>query len=498
MQHYATSCKKGTKHADLLQLLNPIALLSMAAVIIPVLVHLWNVRKGKTLRIGSIALLAASARTRSNRLRIHQWPLFLLRCLLLVLLALLLAIPVWNKKQTTQKGWILVQDDQLPAVYAQYGVTIDSLLGAGLEIHNLSAQFELLNLKDTVQYTGAANHPQPLLPPWSLLRVLDTHLPKGFPLHVFANNRLALYEGKRPATQLSIHWHRFSISDSQYRSPAFGWVTPDGKITQQEWVSRPDGNYYEAVHTGSLLTAGIDTAIIRATIYAGKNVTDAQYVKAALQAISSFTGKRINLTSLQTGQSPSTPQQLIFQLDETIDARLLSYLAPNGILFKYDTGHAFPVSSSWQEGMLTGGEGMQHKVYRYIPGSTEGLSVWTLADGRPLLMVTEQDNKRTYTYKSRFNPAWSDMVWEDDFVKTLLPLVLPAPVTMKEHDIRRIDDRQIVPQKRIQNLEYRMQNTEYSMQNRENLSMLTWIMAFIVLVTERILAYRQQQRTHNA
>ena len=512
----------------MLQLLNPIALLAGAAVIIPVLVHLWNVRKGKTLRVGSIALLTVSARKRSSRLRINNWPLFLLRCLLLLLLALLLAGPVWNKSpQAGAPGWVLIPQQQLRTAYAQYKPQIDSLLAAGLELHNLSPGFEHLQLRDSLQPIGIADGCMPsddmdesMISRWSLLKVLDARLPKAFPLHVFVNNRFPAYHGQRPETQLTLHWHSFSSGDSIVQTPALSYITTDGKINLVDRVSTPQGNYYQAKKDGAILTSAIDTSIIRVTIYPGKYIADAQYIKAAIQAIGQFTGRRIDLTTLSAGQFPAVDQQLIFRLDEfaitgrgqpkfTPANNLLTYIAPKGILFQYDTGTATPTSSWWQPGTSISGEGISHKVYQYTNGPVQGTPVWTLANGAPLLTVMEQEGKLVYHYKGRFHPAWSDLVWEDAFVKTLLPLVMPASVQDTLPDLRVIDDRQVKPGRRIQNTEDRIQktgdriqHTEYRRQNTvssmSNLSNMLWMIVFIVFVAERIMVYRQQQRTANA
>ncbi|WP_162915395.1 BatA domain-containing protein [Paraflavitalea soli] len=510
----------------MLQLLNPIALVAAAAVIIPVLVHLWNVRTGKTLRVGSIALLATSARRRASSLRITNWPLFLLRCFLLLLLAFLLARPVWNNTPTANKqaGWILVPARQLATAHAHYGPRIDSLLAAGLELHDLGTGFEKLQLQDTLQYSTSTPDKSTLLPPWSLLKVLDVQLPKAFPVHVFTDNRLSAYQGDRPHTQLAIHWNSFATGDSMYRSPALQWVTPNGKIRHIEWVSTPAGNYYRESMTGAALTGDIDTSIIRIGIYPGKNMADAQYVKAALQAIAQFTGRRITTTLLSAGQAPATAQNIVFNLDEqqhvglnlskssTTD-NLLSYIAPKGTLFQYDTGDAIAGASWAQEGNLITGEGLQHKVYRFTGGAAKGTPLWTLANGQPLLTMTAAEGRRVYHFKSRFNPAWSDMVWEGDFVQTLLPLVLAAPVIPDAVDLRIIDEQQsaigsretaIGPvdgreQSAVDLADRQEQGADSLLKDSaKDLSFIIWIAAFILFAAERLLTHRQQQIKQDA
>ena len=71
----------------MLQLLQPIWLAAMAGIAIPVIVHLWNLRRGKVLKIGSVALLTEASRRLAWSRRITQWWLLVVRCLLLAALA---------------------------------------------------------------------------------------------------------------------------------------------------------------------------------------------------------------------------------------------------------------------------------------------------------------------------------------------------------------------------------------------------------------------------
>ncbi|NII29760.1 hypothetical protein HB364_32075 [Pseudoflavitalea sp. X16] len=485
----------------MLQLLYPIALLAGAAVMIPVLVHLWHVRKGKTRRVGSIALLTTPSRQRARNLRITNWPLFLLRCLLLLLLALLLAKPVWitERSQSKQAGWILIPQAQLKTAYAQYRPQIDSLLAAGLELHNFSTGFKQLQLKDSIQPIGIMDGCLPgdtyeaVVSRWSLLKVLDANLPPSFPLHVFINNRLSPYHGDRPVTHLNLYWHSFSQGDSIIESPVLSYVTTDGKIKNIARVTTPQGNYYQEEKAGALFTTTPDTSIIRVAIYAGKNTADARYVKAAIQAIGTFTGKRIDITTPANGQFPSAPQNLIVRLEEYPDTTLLSYTTPEGILFQYDTGAVVSTTSWLQQGASIAGEGRRPTIYRYVTGPVQGTPVWTLANGIPILTVEEQEGKRMYHYKSRFNPAWGDLVWEDGFVKTWLPLVIQLPANDVQGDLRKIDDRMVVP------VDTAIGSRQSAISNpQSSIASLVWMMAFIVLSIERLLTYRQAQRMQDA
>jgi hypothetical protein len=113
----------------LIHLLQPLWLGAMAAIAAPVILHFWNDRRGKVLRIGSISLLTGSSQRMAWSRRLSQWWLLLLRCLLLVLLAVLLAGPYWRQRADRKKGWVIVGEE---------GLTVDSLVKAGWERHVMS------------------------------------------------------------------------------------------------------------------------------------------------------------------------------------------------------------------------------------------------------------------------------------------------------------------------------------------------------------------------
>ncbi|WP_431292206.1 BatA domain-containing protein [Pedobacter sp. P26] len=107
-----------------------IGLFALAGIIVPLIIHLWNVKQGKILKIGSIALLGESSSASSKSFKINDWLLFVLRCLLLVLLAFVLAHPYLKKivSARSKNGWILVEKNNFPRVFKTHQKTVDSLL----------------------------------------------------------------------------------------------------------------------------------------------------------------------------------------------------------------------------------------------------------------------------------------------------------------------------------------------------------------------------------
>lgn len=73
--------------------LNPLMLFGLAAAAIPILLHLLNLRKLRTVDFSSLRFLRELQRTRIRRIRLRQWILLLLRTLLVLSLVLAFARP---------------------------------------------------------------------------------------------------------------------------------------------------------------------------------------------------------------------------------------------------------------------------------------------------------------------------------------------------------------------------------------------------------------------
>lgn len=500
----------------MLQLLNPIALLAATAVLLPILVHLWRERTGKTLRIGSIILLSNNNRTRSNSLRIYNWPLFLLRCLLVLLLAFLLAKPVWQKTPIagSSKGWILIPKAERRLAYTQYKTQIDSLLAAQWELHDLGEGFHRYSITEplappTQLESKEAGAPRIYLEgeaesadmaTWSLLKDLDAALPSGYPLQVFTSNRQVQYQGTRPATHLALRWHSYAAADTVITTHTAAWITPGQALKTLEQNASAAGIQY-AMTTMAMPPQDIevDTSIQRITLYPGRHAADAGYLKAALQAIAEVSEHRFSIQSLADDQLPALPQQLIIQLNAS-PTLPLSSLTPGGKLLRYDTGNVVR-QASWQQ---PAGEAslrtISNRTYTHTYGATTGRAVWTLANGRPLLTVQDTAGKQLYRFSSQFNPAAADMVWSDDFAQQLLPIVLATPATTPANDIRSIDDRQAIPTagttSRPANIAGNVKAATGN-DDHTDLTQLVGLLVLLVFAAERIWVYRQQNTIHH-
>ncbi|WP_075350818.1 BatA domain-containing protein [Algoriphagus marinus] len=83
--------------------LNPIALWGLLAISIPILIHLWNGKKGKTIAWAAMEFLNVDENQVSKGFKLENWLLLALRILLIGLLVLLLAQLFWIGNPTTQE-----------------------------------------------------------------------------------------------------------------------------------------------------------------------------------------------------------------------------------------------------------------------------------------------------------------------------------------------------------------------------------------------------------
>jgi hypothetical protein len=468
----------------LFQLFNPIALLAAAAVIIPVLIHLWNKRKGKTLRVGSISLLTENNKTTSRNIRITEWPLLLLRCLLILLIAFLLAQPFWqNKPGKNKEGWIMVRDHELATAYKQQQTLIDSLIRQGFQLRNFASQTNQLSINDTSLYTltGAST---PAC--WSIIKYLDAALPADFPVYIISDRSVADFSGNRPSTQLDLHWINIDQPDTSDTTVAEAYTDTDKQLMLLKKISTTTGNYYETSAAPATLS-GNDNNVVNISIHAGPNSADAKYLRAALEAIAAYTNRNIVIN----GSEATDKQQAVFWLMDTEpDAKIINSIAQGGMMFRYANtdSSVIKIPSPISTGSSLIGGRDADIFYQYAATSSKGSSEWTLGNGFPILSSEIKDGKKIIYFSSRFNPQWTDIVWNESMARLLLPIVLRRPVD-KGKDLRQLSTEQAATHYAKEKQNGSIDDAGFL--HRTDLSFALWIITFVVFALERIIAHRQ-------
>jgi hypothetical protein len=405
----------------------------MAGVTIPVIVHLWNDRRGKVVKIGSIALLESSARRLAWSWRLTQWWLLVLRCLLVIAAALLLAGPYFVRR-AGGKGWVIVEGDGGGAAAGggPYRWKVDSLVKAGFERHVLA---------DSVNY-------------WEGFRVADKEAAPGEVFYVFTSGLAGKFSGERPATEREVHWEVYAPGDSVVQWTQARWMRKADSVAVLAGISQGTGTRWERETVKGL--APVDTAVLRYKIVADKPYAqDGKYIAAAMKTLQHEVWRPMEegdggwLFWLSDRPAPVSGYQHVWNYaggkEMMVDTRL------EGVWLKKEITGA-PVGGVWLDGF---GHGM---------------------------LVREGEN---YRYFSRLEPDWSDLVWSGRF-----PVMLEELMVKREEagvkDRRMMDPGQVTPP--------RVKGEIVSTLEKVDLGPVVWGVLVILFILERIIAFSNGDR----
>ena len=499
------------------QLLNPIWLFGISGIIIPLLIHLWNVKKGKTLKIGSVSLLGESSRQNARSLRLLDLLLLLLRCLLIIIVSILLAKPVWISSNSASRkgGWILIEKDNFTETYSNFQKEIDSLDQAGFDLHLFEAGFkaeELNKLKDSeiIRDSTAAQ-----LSYWSLLRILDQEITTGKEAYIFTQNRLNRFKGERPEIVTKIKWKTYTPKDSSTKWIENAWFTNDSiraVIAQSEpkgikkipvnidpsnrnaafTLDIKDGNTslsFKNASDSKQKPVTVDTSTIRIAVYTDDFKKDAEYLNAAIRAIQKYTERKIELSSVKSGLINES-QNIVFWLSEKMPPESqIKNLRAGSSLFIYEKGKTEEVNSLivLPEHSLQKEEIKLQKRVAIAERSINNYTVWEDGFGQPLLGLEITNKLKLYHFYSRFNPEWNGLVWNEDFAKILVPLIIPdlRNQSSELNDRRSLTESLIIPAKAQIISGTVLKNAE------SDLKHVFWISLILLFLCERWLSFRK-------
>ncbi|MDP1698007.1 MAG: BatA domain-containing protein [Xanthomonadaceae bacterium] len=169
-------------------LLFPAALAALAALLLPLLIHLTRRSDRQLMAFAALRWLRAKERAR-RRLRIDEWLLLALRLLLLTAVVLLLAQPLWFG-ESSERAWVVVVPGADPAAL------IDDPTLRDARWHWLAPGFPVF---DNAQS-------QPPAATASLLRELDATLTASQSLTVIVPERLPGLDAQRITLSRPVDW----------------------------------------------------------------------------------------------------------------------------------------------------------------------------------------------------------------------------------------------------------------------------------------------------
>lgn len=429
-------------------LAQPILLLAGAGIIVPVLIHLWNIRKGTPRKVGSIQLMKQNAHTQARSLRLSERWLLLLRCLLIIVLAILLAKPS-STSEATAKGWILLEPGAKDNMDAAFHSTIDSLQTAGFEFHSFDTSFRRLDF-DKEKNNIVTDSLSSTLPYWSLLKLLNQQLPAGFPVYLFTGRDLRRFEGERPQLSLNLHWQSFEKGD------------------------RPD------TLASTRQVSNDSTHIL---LYADQ-ASELQYLIAAFRAIQEKTRFPVSTQIISAAETMAQETDWLFWLSE----KPLPEFIKASQVFTYKKGNE-KEGPVWLQSMNKDEE--PFLFTRLIADSNESSDlqpVWN--DGKGQIILSRSITKpTTYFFYSRLRPDWNNLIWSGAFAERLFAL-LETEKSFAINDSRIIDASQMLP------VEVQKKNSSptQALMQKSDLQMPFWWLAFILFASERIVSLRKKRK----
>ncbi len=489
----------------MLQFLQPLWLWAATGIIIPVLIHLWKVKEGKVLTVGSVILLNAATEKSARSIQLNQLLLLLLRCLLIILFAMFLAGPRWVQKSSSiGKGWILISQNNGKAAYNQYSNLIDSLFNSGYIFKSWDTSLVSLK-KEEVINSAKSEHLNHTISPWNMIDILNNKSPEGLPVFLFASLTKNQFAGKRPATNLSLQIFEF---DDQ--SPAVSAVqhahiintdsvmitlgrstsainTIENKILAIDGVNADSvlfirKNNLLYAHSGLTSTIKIDDETYAITIVAERGSYDAEAISAALKAIAQYSQYHFAIDIKTPSDNISATQKWIFWLSEKPVPTNISAEK----YFIYAAGKPLQTSSV----IITGKPFFSNRplpLYQKIdiadPVVNAELVIWKDGFGKPLL-VKHIDTAERYFFYSRFNAAWNGLVWDPVFPSILFDLLIGEQYHSfpAQFDQRKISNVQTAPAK--------ITGSKKMEINRDALSLASfnWWIILLLFVVERLLS----------
>jgi hypothetical protein len=457
-------------------------LAAAAVIVIPVILHLWNDRRGKVLRIGSIVLLTGDSQRMSWTRRLSQWWLLLVRCLLLLALAVLLARPYWRGGLAAHgKGWVLVGD----GVPDARRMVVDSFVKAGWELHVLG---------DSGNY-------------WNGFRMADRVAPAGVPFYVLTTALVQRFAGERPSTEREVHWEVYTPADSAHRWIQAAWLLPGDSIRVLEGGSRPTGSSFFAVSVAAKdgLENGFrvmqrdgrwavsldsqppvvaDTSVLRIVIFTDPAFRqDGRYVGAALRALQQYTLRRMEV-SVVSGVSLTSGGSVAGGLNGIggdwlfwLSVRPLPVLPGFTHILCYEQGKGKVVDTR-----VEGIEWMKE-----VEGPAIGQEVWENGYGRAVLSVDGVN----YHFYGRFDPDWSGLVWSPSF-PVLLERLLFAEDRVAAGGVSAAADRRVLDLAQIGPV--RDGITRWKVAERSvDLAPALWVLIVLLFILERVLSHGKKK-----
>ena len=527
-------------------------MLALTGLLVPVAIHLWNRRPGREVAVGSLRWLAAGANRRLRNLKPEQLWLLLLRAALLAVLALAVAGPVWQQRQPTSRGVVLLSPEALGApALAALRPTIDSLRRRGYALRWLAKGFARVPgaawRTNTSSWRGTAGDsaalPEATRFAWARVQLAADAFP-GQPLFVVTTAALRDFQGAHPPLPATVTWQALPAASPKtwLQAAALRGNQDDslqlllGLSTETQTTFRTKTLAYNNQRTEQIRVSGLAPLRVE-TLTDGTQALAPVPVNATLQSTApiSLEAKSLDIKIYSTPEYASDARYLQaalraaatgFAIPPLIKAVAVPPVpSPGSWLFWLA---AEPLPPAWRAAVRHGARvwqeaagpgvadtaqlttnGTASTVFRReakVGITAAGFPLWVDSQGRDVLTREPLGTGGIYHLITRLHPAWSTLAENPELPACLLTLLQPtstdddAPAIktpaqqLARYDQRTLDPAQLAVGSAPQPADLAQRQGGLPAFHVTDLRPWLVLLAGLLFVFERLLAHRRAGR----
>ena len=293
--------------------INPSFLWALLGLSVPVAIHLWSKKEGKTIKVGSLKFLQKSDSQKSSSIKLNEFWLLLLRMLLITILVFILAEPGLYYKSENSPITYLVEKSLLSSSKVK---SLTDSLNNTAEVRFLETDFPEYQpeiVKDTL--SESPNY-------WKLAKEMETL--KTDSVVVFTNVFVSGIKGKRPEISKNIHW--INLNPGTAKTNLVGAVKRGNEIEKISVISAAEIFKFQKGKqnlTTSEIKAEfrnipvVELDTLQVQIYAEEEFqTESKYIKASFLALEKYLEQPIEILNFEEENFNSNSEEILIWLSE--------------------------------------------------------------------------------------------------------------------------------------------------------------------------------------
>lgn len=316
-----------------MQFAQPIFLWALAGLSIPIAIHLLSKKEGKVIRLGSLRHVRETSTQQFKSIRLNEWLLLILRCLIVVLWVMLLSGLQFD--QTKNQQWLVV--DKSVKNHPLAKKWMDSLQVQGFELHWLADGFPAEEPSK-----GSINY-------WeSISSLQQRELEK---IIVLSSSGVEQFAGMRESLPASIQW--ITLPPSEHRFVAEALQKSNNNYLIRMGTSSADATEFETIRSSSVTDSVEAKNILQQNVLIVTDEAfekDARLLKASLEAIQENLSVQFTIELQNSFNYKSNSSDWLFWLSNkkfpTSDSSLVVFYHP-------ESGSAILKSVGYKQWALT-------------------------------------------------------------------------------------------------------------------------------------------------